>query len=121
MTTTAVETGVGVRERSPVLTFLARRIVGAVLALFAASIIIFAGTVLLPGDAAGVVLGRNATPEKVAQLNHQMHFDKPAYEDTRSWLGASSRATRDSGGRHRAGREERPDLAVDLGTRSRTR
>ena len=86
MTTTAVEPGVGVRERSPVLRFLARRILGAVLALFAASIVIFAGTVLLPGDAAGVVLGKNATPEKVAKLNHQMHFDRPAYRLYTSWL-----------------------------------
>jgi peptide/nickel transport system permease protein len=86
MTTTAVEPGVGVRERSPVLRFLARRILGAVLALFAASIVIFAGTVMLPGDAAGVVLGRTATPEKVAKLNHQMHFDRPAYRLYTSWL-----------------------------------
>ena len=82
MTTTAVEPGVGVRERSPVLRFLARRILGAVLALFAASIVIFAGTVLLPGDAAGVVLGRNATPENVAKLNHEMNLDHPAYSST---------------------------------------
>ncbi|MDX6494509.1 MAG: peptide/nickel transport system permease protein [Gaiellales bacterium] len=86
MTTTAVEPGVGIRERSPVLRFLARRILGAVLALFAASIVIFAGTVMLPGDAAGVVLGRTATPEKVAKLNHQMHFDRPAYRLYTSWL-----------------------------------
>ena len=51
----------------PCSAFLGRRIVGAILALFVASIVIFAGTVLLPGDAASVVLGRNATPENVAR------------------------------------------------------
>jgi peptide/nickel transport system permease protein len=86
MTTAAVEPGVGVRERSPVLRFLGRRILGAILALFAASIVIFAGTVLLPGDAAGVVLGRNATPENVARLNHQMNLDHPAYREYVNWL-----------------------------------
>jgi peptide/nickel transport system permease protein len=86
MTTTAVEPGVGVRERSPVLRFLARRILGAVLALFAASIVIFAGTVMLPGDAAGVVLGKNATPENIAKLNHQMNLDHPAYREYVNWL-----------------------------------
>ena len=71
MTTTTAERGVGAREFSPVLRFLGRRIVGAILALFVASIVIFAGTVLLPGDAASVVLGRNATPENVAQAERR--------------------------------------------------
>jgi len=91
MTTTAVEPGVGVRERSPVLRFLGRRLLGAVLALFAASIVIFAGTVVLPGDAASVVLGRNATPANVAKLNHQMHLDRPAYREYASWLSKFAR------------------------------
>jgi peptide/nickel transport system permease protein len=91
MTTAAVEPGVGLRERSPVLRFLGRRILGAILALFAASIVIFAGTVLLPGDAAGVVLGRNATPENVARLNHQMNLDHPAYQEYVNWLSGFAR------------------------------
>src|SRR5438093_1454898 len=74
------------RGSSPVLRFLARRTAGAVVALFAASILIFAGTVLLPGDAASVVLGRNATPENVARLNHQMHLDQPAHTEYVNWL-----------------------------------
>ena len=76
------ERGVGAREVSPVLRFLGRRIVGAILALFVASIVIFAGTVLLPGDAASVVLGRNATPENWPALNQQMGLDKPASRGT---------------------------------------
>ena len=86
MTTTTAERGVGAREFSPVLRFLGRRIVGAILALFVASIVIFAGTVLLPGDAASVVLGRNATPENVAKLNAQMGLDKPAYQEYIDWV-----------------------------------
>jgi peptide/nickel transport system permease protein len=85
--TTAAEPIAGAREVSPVLRFVGRRLIGAVLALLAASIVIFAGTVLLPGNAAGVVLGRNATPQNVAALNHQMGLDKPAYQEYLDWLG----------------------------------
>jgi peptide/nickel transport system permease protein len=84
--TTVAEPAVTTRGSSPVLKFLARRIVGAILALFAASIVIFAGTVLLPGDAAGVVLGKNATPENIARLNEQMGLDKPAHTEYLNWL-----------------------------------
>ncbi|MDX6533362.1 MAG: peptide/nickel transport system permease protein [Gaiellales bacterium] len=84
--TTVAERAVATRRSSPVLRFLGRRIVGAVLALFAASVVIFAGTVLLPGDAAGVVLGKNATPENVARLNHQMGLDRPAHTEYVNWL-----------------------------------
>jgi peptide/nickel transport system permease protein len=85
MTTTAPPV-VTTRRSSPVLTFLARRTLGAIAALFAASIVIFAGTVLLPGDAASVVLGKNATPENVARLNHQMNLDQPAHTEYVNWL-----------------------------------
>jgi peptide/nickel transport system permease protein len=84
--TTVAERAATTRGSSPVLRFLGRRFVGAVLALFVASIVIFAGTVLLPGDAASVVLGRNATPENVARLNEQMGLDKPAYVEYVNWL-----------------------------------
>ncbi|MDX6551980.1 MAG: peptide/nickel transport system permease protein [Gaiellales bacterium] len=84
--TTVAGHAVPMRGSSPVMRFLGRRIAGAILALFAASIVIFAGTVLLPGDAAGVVLGKNATPENVARLNHQMGLDKPAHTEYVNWL-----------------------------------
>ena len=60
--TAVAERGAHSREVSPMLKFVGRRLVGAIVALFVASIVIFAGTVILPGDAASVVLGRNATP-----------------------------------------------------------
>ena len=69
------------------LVFLGRRVLGALLALLAASLLIFAGTQLLPGDAASVVLGRNASPANVRALNAQMHLDKPAYRQYADWLG----------------------------------
>jgi peptide/nickel transport system permease protein len=84
--TTVAERAAPTRDASPVLVFLGRRIAGAMVALLAASLVIFAGTVLLPGDAASVVLGRNGTPAQVAKLNHQLHLDKPATQEYTDWL-----------------------------------
>ena len=76
-----------VREGSPVLRFIGRRSLGAVAGMLAASIVIFAGTQLLPGNAASVVLGRNGSPEAVKALNTQLHLDKPAVQLYGDWLG----------------------------------
>jgi peptide/nickel transport system permease protein len=75
------------RELSPLLRFAGRRAAGAVAALFVASLVIFAGTQLLPGDAASVVLGRNGNPATVRLLHKQLHLDRPAYEQYLDWLG----------------------------------
>jgi peptide/nickel transport system permease protein len=68
------------------LAFLARRLVGAALALFIASVLIFAATSILPGDAASVVLGRGATPEAVQQLDRELNLDRPRVQQYVSWL-----------------------------------
>jgi peptide/nickel transport system permease protein len=86
MTTVAEPRG-ATREVPPVLALLGRRLVGAVLALFVASVLIFAGTSILPGDAASVVLGRGATPEAVKELDRQLNLDRPLLEQYTSWLG----------------------------------
>jgi peptide/nickel transport system permease protein len=68
------------------LRFVARRLLGAVVALWIASLVIFAGTQILPGDAASVVLGRNGNPATVKLLNKQLHLDRPAYEQYADWI-----------------------------------
>jgi len=70
-----------------VVAFLVRRLIGALLALFVASVLIFVGTAVLPGDAASVVLGRGATPKAVHTLDERMHLDRPLLEQYTSWLG----------------------------------
>lgn len=72
---------------SPVAAFLGRRIVGALVALLAASILIFLAVQVLPGNAASAVLGRNATPQAVSLLEHQMHLDQPLTTRYVHWLG----------------------------------
>ena len=65
---------------------MGRRLLGAVVALFAASLVIFAGTQLLPGNAASVVLGRNGNPATVKLLNQQLNLDRPAYQQYLDWI-----------------------------------
>jgi peptide/nickel transport system permease protein len=47
---------------------------------------VFAGTEVLPGDAAGAVLGRTAAPEQLAELREQMGLDRPAVERYGDWV-----------------------------------
>ena len=72
---------------SPVLAFLGRRLLGAFVALFVASIVIFAALNILPGDPASVILGRNATPQAHAVLTKRMQLDRPAVTRYADWLG----------------------------------
>jgi peptide/nickel transport system permease protein len=64
-----------------------RRVAAGVVTLLVVSALVFAGTELLPGDAAGAVLGRNAAPEQLAELRAQMGLDRPAVERYLDWLG----------------------------------
>jgi peptide/nickel transport system permease protein len=64
-----------------------RRLVAAVATLVVVSILVFAGTEVLPGDAASAVLGRTATPEQLEEMRALMGLDRPAYERYLDWLG----------------------------------
>lgn len=76
-----------VRRGHPVLLFLARRVVAAAATLVIVSILVFMGTEVLPGDAAGAVLGRSATPVQVEEMRALMGLDRPAPERYLDWLG----------------------------------
>ena len=70
----------------PVLGFLVRRALLAIVTLFAISILIFAGTAVLPGDAANAILGRNATPDSLAALREQLHLNQSVVEQYWHWI-----------------------------------
>jgi peptide/nickel transport system permease protein len=76
-----------VARRHPLLAFVARRVGAAILTLLAVSILVFAATEILPGDAASAILGRTASPENVAELRERMGLDQPAPERYLEWLG----------------------------------
>lgn len=66
---------------------LAQRIGLACLSLLAVSVLVFAITGVLPGDAAQEQLGQEATPESLAALRAQMGLDVPAHQRYLRWLG----------------------------------
>jgi peptide/nickel transport system permease protein len=69
------------------LGFVARRLLYLVPVLLAVSLLTFLIASLLPGDLAYVMLGDQATPEKVAALRHDMGLDQPVWWRFVSWLG----------------------------------
>ncbi|HBD83331.1 MAG TPA: hypothetical protein DC056_04920 [Dehalococcoidia bacterium] len=54
--------------------------------LLAVSLIIFSVTEFLPGDAASVMLGQQATPTVLENLRHKMGLDRPAYSRYLGWI-----------------------------------
>lgn len=68
------------------LRLTARRITLGLLTLLAASVVVFAATQLLPGDAARAILGRDATPARLAEVRAQLHLNDSAPDQYWSWL-----------------------------------
>lgn len=64
---------------------------GALLVLFAVSVLVFAATEAAPGDAATARLGPQATPDSVAALREQLGLDRPAPVRYLDWLGHAVR------------------------------
>jgi peptide/nickel transport system permease protein len=79
--------GIAARLRtSPIARTLARRILLGAITLFLVSVIVFAATQVLPGDAARAVLGRTATPARLVALRLLLHLDRPAVSQYWIWL-----------------------------------
>ena len=70
----------------PILKLLVQRIALSALLLLAASVLIFVGTEILPGDVARVILGQGATEQAVENLRATMGLDRPAYVRYFEWL-----------------------------------
>ena len=64
-----------------------RRIVVGLVLIWVVSVLIFALTQVLPGDAAQIRLGQQATPESLAALRKEMGLDKPWYVQYFVWIG----------------------------------
>ncbi|MFM7679502.1 MAG: ABC transporter permease [Roseiflexaceae bacterium] len=62
------------------------RCFSAVVTLFVVAAIIFVATEVLPGDVATAVLGRDATPKRLAALRAQLQLDRPASARYMDWL-----------------------------------
>jgi peptide/nickel transport system permease protein len=62
------------------------RLILGLATLWAASVLIFAGTELLPGDLATAILQNSATPENVAELRQELGLDRPPLVRYTEWL-----------------------------------
>jgi len=67
-------------------SYILRRLVSSLLTIFLVSFVSFIFVALLPGDPARLLLGRWATPEKVAIINRQWGLDKPLLYRYVIWL-----------------------------------
>jgi peptide/nickel transport system permease protein len=58
-----------------------------VLTLWLVSLVVFAAVLALPGDAATAILGKEATPDRVAALREQLHLNESVVSQYLQWLG----------------------------------
>ena len=75
------------RHHFPMAEFVARRVAAGLATLFVVSVLIFIACNVLPGNVAELVLGKNATPERVAALKVRLGLDSSLFERYLSWLG----------------------------------
>jgi peptide/nickel transport system permease protein len=64
-----------------------RRIGLGLLTLWLVSLIVFAAVLALPGDAATAILGKEATPDRVAALRDQLNLNDSVISQYLSWIG----------------------------------
>lgn len=66
---------------------LLRRTGLGLLTVWLVSVLIFLGTQVLPGNSAQAILGKRATPERLAAMEAQLNLDAPIHEQYLRWLG----------------------------------
>jgi peptide/nickel transport system permease protein len=66
---------------------IGRRLALGVFTLFLISLVVFAAVLALPGDAATAILGREATPERVAALRDQLNLNDSVITQYLDWIG----------------------------------
>ena len=67
--------------------FMLRRLLLGIVTLGVVSVIIFAATQALPGDAARSILGRGATPEALEELRAQLGLNDSPVQQYLDWIG----------------------------------
>jgi peptide/nickel transport system permease protein len=67
--------------------FVLRRAGAALVVLFLASVLVFAGVRALPGDPALALAGENRDPAALEQIRHKYGFDQPVPVQYVKWLG----------------------------------
>jgi peptide/nickel transport system permease protein len=65
---------------------IVRRLALGLLTLFLISLIVYAALLALPGDAATAILGREATPDRVAALREQLNLNDSVISQYLQWV-----------------------------------
>jgi peptide/nickel transport system permease protein len=73
-------------QAHPIVDLVWRRGLIGLFTLLVVSIVVFAATQILPGNAAYSVLGRSATPGRLRALELQLHLNRPAIAQYWTWL-----------------------------------
>jgi len=73
--------------RHPVATFLLWRVAAGILTLLVVTMVIFAVLQIIPGNVTQIVLGRNATPDRIAAINASLHLNESVPTRYLSFLG----------------------------------
>ena len=74
------------RKIHPIRDLIVRRAAIGVFTLFVLSVVVFAATEILPGNAASAILGRNANPAQLHALELQLHLNRPRVDQYWTWL-----------------------------------
>lgn len=69
------------------LTVIGRRLVWAAPNLVFVTVLLFFSTAVFFGNPAALMLGQDATPQAIADLSHQMGFDRPVVVQYLTWVG----------------------------------
>src|ERR671923_1292459 len=64
-----------------------RRLALGLLTLWLISLVVFAAVLALPGDAATAILGKEATPDRVAALRDQLNLNDSVVSQYLQWVG----------------------------------
>ena len=72
--------------------FLLKRLATLAATLLATSIVVFVVLEILPGDAAQMMMGPDASPEAVAALRAKLGLDRPALERYFAWIAGMATA-----------------------------
>lgn len=74
------------RDDHPILWLTLTRALFGLITLLAVSVIVFAATTVLPGNAAKAILGQTATPARVRALQFELHLDHSVWYRYWVWL-----------------------------------
>ena len=62
------------------LGYLSRRLAASVAILIGITLVTFSLSFLIPADPVRMIAGRNATPQTVANIRHELGLDRPLLE-----------------------------------------